>query len=250
MVDSTFTTPYLLRPFDHGADLLYHSATKFLGGHGIAIGGLLVDGGSFDWEASGKFPELTEPYDGFHGMDFQEESTVAAFCLRARREGLRDFGACMSAHDRLPDPAGHRDAAAAHGPARGEHAQGGRVAGEASGGGERVLPRTGRRIPTTRWRSACCRAAAARVFSFNIRGDRAAGRRFIETLQVFSHLANVGDAKSLVIHPASTTHFRMDEAALRGAGIAEGTMRLSIGLEDPQDLIDDLARGLRAAQKG
>jgi O-acetylhomoserine (thiol)-lyase len=248
-VDSTFTTPYLLRPFDHGADLLYHSATKFLGGHGIAIGGLLVDGGRFDWEASGKFPELTEPYEGFHGMDFQEESTVAAFSLRARREGLRDFGACMApmtafqilqgietlplrmerhvANTRkvveflvkhpavetvsYPELETHPDYALA----------------------QRLLPR-----------------GCGAVFSFNIRGDRAAGRRFIETLQVFSHLANVGDAKSLVIHPASTTHFRMDEAALRGAGIAEGTVRLSIGLEDPQDLIDDLARGLRAAQKG
>jgi len=249
MVDSTFTTPYLLRPFDHGADLLYHSATKFLGGHGIAIGGLLVDGGRFDWEASGRFPELTEPYDGFHGMDFQEESTVAAFSLRARREGLRDFGACMApmtafqilqgietlplrmdrhvANTRkvvewlvkhpavesvsYPELDSHPDYALA----------------------KRLLPR-----------------GCGGVFTFNIRGDRAAGRRFIETLQVFSHLANVGDAKSLVIHPASTTHFRMDEAALRGAGIAEGTVRLSIGLEDPQDLIDDLARGLRAAQKG
>src|SRR5262245_2809618 len=96
LVDATFTTPYLMRPFDLGADLVYHSATKFLGGHGTVIGGLLVDGGAFDWEASGKFPELTAPYAGFHGMDFQEESTVAAFLLRARREGLRDFGACMS----------------------------------------------------------------------------------------------------------------------------------------------------------
>jgi O-acetylhomoserine (thiol)-lyase len=96
MVDSTFTTPYLLRPFDHGADIVYHSATKFIGGHGVAIGGVLVDGGTFDWEASGKFPELTEPYEGFHGMDFAEESTTGAFLLRARREGLRDFGACMS----------------------------------------------------------------------------------------------------------------------------------------------------------
>src|SRR5438477_6791882 len=96
LVDATFTTPYLLKPFDHGADLVYHSATKFLGGHGVAIGGVLVDGGTFDWEASGKFPELAEPYAGFHGMDFQEESSVAAFLLRARREGLRDFGACMS----------------------------------------------------------------------------------------------------------------------------------------------------------
>jgi O-acetylhomoserine (thiol)-lyase len=96
LVDSTFTTPWLMRPFDHGADLIFHSATKFLGGHGVAIGGLLVDSGRFDWDRSGKFPTLTEPYAGFHGMDFSEESTVAAFLLRARREGLRDFGACMS----------------------------------------------------------------------------------------------------------------------------------------------------------
>src|SRR4029077_6655107 len=96
LVDSTFTTPYLLKPFDHGADLLFHSATKFLGGHGVAIGGVLVDAGTFDWEASGKFPELTQAYAGFHSMNFAEESTVAPFALRARREGLRDFGACMS----------------------------------------------------------------------------------------------------------------------------------------------------------
>ena len=248
MVDSTFTTPYLMRPFDLGADLVYHSATKFIGGHGVAIGGLLVDGGTFDWEASGKFPELTEPYDGFHGMDFQEESTVAAFLLRARREGLRDFGACMSpatafqllqgletlplrmerhvanarkvveflvkhptvASVAYPELESHRDHALA----------------------KRLLPR-----------------GCGAIFSFNIKGDRAAGRRFIESLTVFSHLANVGDAKSLVIHPASTTHFRMDEAALLAAGIAAGTIRLSIGLEAVDDLIDDLGRGLRAAAR-
>ena len=249
LVDSTFTTPWLMKPFDHGADLVFHSATKFLSGHGTVVGGVLVDSGAFDWAASGRFPELSAPYKGFHGMVFSDESTVGAFLLRARREGLRDFGACMSPHtawlilqgietlplrmDRhvantrkvvewlvkhpavesvsYPELETHPDYALA----------------------KRLLPR-----------------GCGGVFTFNIRGDRAAGRRFIETLQVFSHLANVGDAKSLVIHPASTTHFRMDEAALRGAGIAEGTVRLSIGLEDPQDLIDDLARGLRAAQKG
>jgi O-acetylhomoserine (thiol)-lyase len=248
LVDSTFTTPYLLRPFDHGADLVYHSATKFLGGHGVAIAGVLVDGGTFDWEASGKFPEMSEPYAGFHGMDFQEESTVGAFLLRARREGLRDFGACMSpatafqilqgvetlplrmqrhvvntrrivaflaAHPAVasvayPELASHPDLALA----------------------KKLLPR-----------------GCGSVFSFELKGDRAAGRRFIEALRVFSHLANVGDAKSLVIHPASTTHFRMDAQALRGAGIAEGTVRLSIGLEDPEDLKEDLDRGLSAAQR-
>jgi O-acetylhomoserine (thiol)-lyase len=248
LVDSTFTTPYLMRPFELGADLVYHSATKFLGGHGVAIGGLLVDSGGFDWEASGRFPELTEPYDGFHGMDFQEESTVAAFLLRARREGLRDFGACMApmvafqilqgietlsvrmekhvanarrvveflvAHPAVesvshPDLPSHPDHELA----------------------KRLLPR-----------------GAGAVFTFAIKGGRPAGRKFIETLKVFSHLANVGDAKSLVIHPASTTHFRMDDDALRAAGIGPGTIRLSVGLEDAQDLIDDLAGALRASQK-
>ncbi len=249
LVDATFTTPYLLRPFDHGADLIYHSATKFLGGHGVAIGGVVVDGGTFDWEASGKFPELTEPYAGFHGMDFQEESTVGAFLLRARREGLRDFGACMS-------PA---------------------TAFQILQGVETLLIRMERHVANTRKvvqflteQSAVESIAypelpshpdhelakrllprgCGAVFSFNLRGDRAAGRRFIEALTVFSHLANVGDARSLVIHPASTTHFRMDAAALQGAGITEGTIRLSIGLEDADDLIDDLTRGLRAATKG
>jgi O-acetylhomoserine (thiol)-lyase len=248
-VDSTFTTPYLMRPFDLGADLLFHSATKFLGGHGVAIGGVLVDGGRFDWEASGKFPELTEPYAGFHGMDFQEESTVAAFSLRARREGLRDFGACMSPAtafqliqglETLPIRmerhvantrkvvaflAAHPMVASVAYPELPSHPD-----HELA---KRLLPR-----------------GAGAVFSFDIQGDRAAGRRFIESLSVFSHLANVGDARSLVIHPASTTHFRMDEAALRGAGITEGAIRLSIGLEDVEDLLEDLNRGLRAAKKG
>jgi O-acetylhomoserine (thiol)-lyase len=249
LVDSTFTTPYLLKPFDHGADLVFHSATKFLGGHGVAVAGVLVDGGTFDWEASGRFPEMTEPYAGFHGMDFSEESTVAAFLLRARREGLRDFGACMS-------PA---------------------TAFQILQGVETLPLRMQRHVENTRKVIAFLarhpaiaeiaypelpshpdHALAARllpqgcgaVFSFNLKGDRAAGRRFIESLRIFSHLANVGDAKSLVIHPASTTHFRMDAEALRGAGITEGTVRLSIGLEDPDDLIEDLDRGLAAAGKG
>ncbi|MEI7968020.1 MAG: O-acetylhomoserine aminocarboxypropyltransferase [Betaproteobacteria bacterium] len=248
LLDSTFTTPYLMRPFELGADLVYHSATKFLGGHGVAIGGLVVDSGAFDWEASGRFPELTEPYDGFHGMDFQEESTVAAFLLRARREGLRDFGACMApmvafqilqgietlslrmerhvANTRriLEYLASHPAVESVSHPELPSHPDHALA--------QRLLPR-----------------GAGAVFTFAIRGGRPAGRRFIESLRVFSHLANVGDARSLVIHPASTTHFRMDDAALMAAGIGPGTIRLSIGLEDPRDLIDDLAGALRASQK-
>jgi len=248
LVDSTFTTPYLMKPFEHGADLVYHSATKFLSGHGTVVGGVLVDSGQFDWEASGRFPELTTPYEGFHGMVFSEESTVGAFLLRARREGLRDFGACMSPHTawlvlqgvetlplrmerhvantrkivqflaRQPMVAGvgypelesHPDHALA----------------------QNLLPR-----------------GCGSVFSFDLNGTRRQGQAFIEALKIFSHLANVGDCRSLVIHPASTTHFRMDDAALAQAGIRPGTIRLSIGLEDAHDLIDDLKRALKAAEK-
>jgi O-acetylhomoserine (thiol)-lyase len=248
LVDATFTTPYLLQPFAHGADLVYHSATKFLGGHGVAIGGLLVDGGTFDWAASGRFDVLAAPYEGFHGMTFTDESTVAPFLLRARREGLRDFGACMSPH----------------------------TAFQLLQGLETLPLRMARHVENTRKVVAFLAAqptvarvaypeldshpdhALARrllprgcgaVFSFDLAGSRAAGRKFVESLAVFSHLANVGDAKSLVIHPASTTHFRVHDDQLAAAGITQGTIRLSIGLEDPVDLIDDLARALKLAAK-
>ena len=248
LVDSTFTTPWLMTPFDHGADLVYHSATKFLGGHGVAIGGVLVDGGTFDWLASGKFPTLTEPYAGFHGMNFAEESTVAPFLLRARREGLRDFGACMAAHtaflllqgiETLPlRMQRHVDNARAVVKFLSTHAAVESVAyPELESHPDRALAQ--RLLP---------RGCGA-VFSFNLKGSRAAGRAFVEALRVFSHLANVGDAKSLVIHPASTTHFRVPDDELVAAGITQGTIRLSVGLEDPTDLLEDLAQALKRAQK-
>jgi len=248
MVDATFTTPYLLKPFDHGADLLFHSATKFLGGHGVAIGGVLVDGGVFDWTASGKFPELTEAYEGFHGMNFSEESTVAPFSLRARREGLRDFGACMSPTTAFQILQGVETL-----PLRMQrHVENTRKVVEFLVRHPAVASVSYPELPghpDHELAKKLLPKGCGAVFSFNLKGDRAAGRRFVETLRIFSHLANVGDAKSLVIHPASTTHFRMDEAALAAAGITEGTMRLSIGLEDADDLTDDLSAGLRAAQK-
>lgn len=248
LVDATFTTPYLMQPFALGADLLYHSATKFLGGHGIAIGGLLVDSGKFDWQASGKFPLLSEPYAGFHGMVFDEESTVAAFLLRARREGLRDFGACMS-----PTNAFHILQGIETLPLRMQrHVENTRKIVAFLAAHETVeaviYPELPGHPDHALAKSLLPRGCGA-VFSFCVRGGRQAGRRFIDALRVFSHLANVGDAKSLVIHPASTTHYRMDEAALRAAGITAGTIRLSIGLEDAGDLIDDLARALYASQK-
>ena len=160
LVDSTFTTPYLSKPFDHGADLVYHSATKFLSGHGVVIGGLLVDGGSFDWQASGKFPTLTQPYAGFHNMVFAEESTTAAFLLRARREGMRDFGACMAPMTAFQISAGHRDAAVAHAAPRGQHPQDRRVprraragrVGRVSGTADASRPRAGAETAAARLR--------------------------------------------------------------------------------------------------
>jgi O-acetylhomoserine (thiol)-lyase len=218
-----------------------------LGGHGVAIGGLLVDGGTFDWEASGKFPELTEAYAGFHGMDFQEESTVAAFLLRARREGLRDFGACMSPANAFQILQGVETL-----PLRMErHVANTRKViaflGRQPGVESIAYPELESHPDHALAKRLLPRGAGA-VFSFNLKGDRAAGRRFIEALRVFSHLANVGDAKSLVIHPASTTHFRMSDEALAQAGIGPGTIRLSIGLEDPEDLVEDLSRALRLAK--
>ncbi|WP_395008765.1 O-acetylhomoserine aminocarboxypropyltransferase [Undibacterium sp.] len=253
MLDSTFTTPYLLRPFEHGADLVFHSATKFLCGHGTAIGGVLVDGGTFDWQAAyektGRFAELCEPYEGFHGMVFSEESTVGAFSLRARREGLRDFGACMSPHNAFAILQGIETL----GLRMDRHVANARKVVEflsSHAAVESIAFPELESHPDYELAKTLLPKGCGSVFSFNIKGDRAAGQRFVESLKVFSHLANVGDAKSLVIHPASTTHFRVPAEQLAASGIREGTIRLSVGLEDVDDLIEDLARGLKMAQKG
>ena len=226
-----------------------HSATKFLGGHGIAIGGIVVDGGRFDWAASGKFPTMTEPYAGYHGIAFAEEFGPAAFIMRARAEGLRDFGACMSPAnafyllqgiETLPVRMA-RHVANAEAVARflEKHAA---VAWVKYPGLEshpdHALAK--RQMPK----------GAGAILSFGIKGGRKAGAKLIERLKVFSHLANVGDAKSLVIHPASTTHQQMSMEELAKAGVGEELVRLSIGLEDPQDLTDDLGQALAASQKG
>ncbi len=251
LVDSTLTTPYLVQPLNLGADLVYHSATKFLSGHGTVIGGVLVDSGNFDWEASGRFPELTEPYAGFHNMVFSEESTVGAFLLRARREGLRDFGACLSPHSAWLILQGIETL-----PLRMERHLSNTEQVVAFLASHPLVSRVGHPLLESHPSHALAQRllrggarGAGSVFSFDIKGSRAQGRAFIEALKLFSHLANVGDARSLVIHPASTTHFRMDDAALAGAGIGPGTIRLSIGLEDPADLIDDLKRALKAAER-
>jgi O-acetylhomoserine (thiol)-lyase len=257
LVDSTLTTPYLIKPFELGADLVYHSATKFLSGHGTVIGGIVVDGGSFDWEASRdangapKFPEFCESYEGFHNMVFSEESTIGAFLLRARREGLRDFGACLSPHSAWLILQGIETL-----PLRMERHMANTQKVVEFLASHPMVSRVGHPLIDSHPSHALAEKllrfgarGAGSVFSFDLKGSRAQGVAFIEALKLFSHLANVGDCRSLVIHPASTTHFRMSDEALAGAGIGPGTIRLSIGLEDPADLIDDLKRALKAAEK-
>jgi len=249
LIDSTFSTPYLNRPFEHGADLLLHSATKWLGGHGIAIGGVLVDSGRFDWESSSdKFPTMTEPYAGYHGIDFAEEFGPQAFITRARVEGLRDFGACMSPtnafqilqgvetlHLRMERHVANAIAVAAA-------LQANPAVAWISYPG---LPEH----PDYRLAQRLFPKGAGSILAFGIKGGREAGRKFIEALRLASHLANVGDAKTLVIHPASTTHSQMDGAALKAAGVGEDLVRLSVGLEAAGDIIDDLNQALRISQK-
>ena len=248
VVDSTFATPYLCKPIALGADIVVHSATKFLSGHGIVIGGVVVDGGTFDWEAAGKFPTLTAPYAGFHDLVFAEEFGPQAFITRARKEGIRDFGACMA-----PTTAFHILQGLETLPLRmARHVANTRAVARHLATHEAVASVSYPELDGHPDRELAARLlplGAGAVFSFELKGGRAAGQAFIENLSVFSHLANVGDAKSLVIHPASTTHHRMSADALAAAGIGEGMVRLSIGLEDARDLIDDLDRALRRAAR-
>ncbi|MFT5482980.1 MAG: O-acetylhomoserine (thiol)-lyase [Halieaceae bacterium] len=248
LVDATFTTPYLCQPISLGADLVMHSATKFLSGHGVVIGGIIVDGGTFDWEASGRFDTLCEPYEGFHNLIFAEEFGPAAFITRARKEGLRDFGACMA-----PTTAFHiLQGIETLSLRMDKHISNTRLIVDFLKSNENVewvnhpdLPEH----PDHELAKKLMPKGCSAVFSFGVKGGRDAGKKLIEALSVFSHLANVGDAKSLVIHPASTTHHRMDAESLAAAGITEGLIRLSIGLEDASDLIADLGRALKTSQK-
>ena len=248
MIDNTFATARLCRPLALGADIVMHSATKFLGGHGVAIGGALVDGGRFDWRASGKFPTLTEPYAGYHGIAFAEEYGPAAMIMRARAEGLRDFGCCMSPQNAFYILLGVETL----GPRMERHVANARRIVEFLDGHEAVSWVTWPELPGHPDHALAKRLlpdGCGAIFSFGIAGGREAGRTFIERLRLFSHLANVGDAKSLVIHPASTTHQQMSAGELAAAGIGEDLVRLSVGLEDPGDLVDDLAQALRAARR-
>ena len=247
-VDSTFATPYLMRPIEHGADIVIHSATKFLGGHGIAIGGVVVDGGRFDWAASGLFPTLSEPYAGYHGITFTEEFGPQAMSMRARAEGLRDFGACMS-----PANAFYLLQGVETLPLRmARHVENARKVIDMLDTNDAVEWIRHPEHPSHPDHELAARLypkGAGAMLSFGVRGGRDAGRRFIEAVRLASHLANVGDAKTLVIHPGSTTHQQMSAEDLEAAGISENLIRLSVGLEDADDICADLSQALRASQR-
>ncbi len=248
MVDSTFSTPYLIKPIEYGADIVMHSVTKFLGGHGVALGGVLVDGGRFDWLASDKFPTMTEPYDGYHGIVFAEEYGPNALGTRARAEGLRDFGACMSPANAFQLLQGVETLSLR----MDRHVSNTGAVLEMLQTNDAVSwikhPRV-RSHPDYDLAKRLYPRGAGAILSFGVKGGRAAGRKFIEAVRLASHLANVGDAKTLVIHPGSTTHGQMTNEELETSGISDDLIRVSVGLEDPMDIVDDLSQALKVSQR-
>ena len=253
MIDNTLPTPYLVRPIEHGADIVVHSLTKFLGGHGTSIGGIIVDAGSFDWKASGKFPGFTEPDPSYHGLVFTDVFNVdnfganIAYIIKARVQGQRDIGASLSPFNSFLFLQGIETL-----PLRMErHSQ-----------NAMVVARFLTEHPKVNWvnypglpgHPAYERATKyhrnglfGAILGFGIKGGLEAGRRFIENVELFSHLANVGDAKSLVIHPATTTHSQLDENAQAATGVTPDYVRLSVGLETASDLVADLDQALAKA---
>jgi len=245
LVDNTFATPYLCRPIEFGADIVVHSATKFIGGHGTSIGGVVVESGTFDW-SNGRYPVVAAPSPAYHGLAFHDTFGMYGYLMKLRAESLRDLGACLSPFNAFLFLLGLETL-----PLRMdrhvENALGVAQFLEQHPGVESVRYAG---LPSSPYRPLVERylpRGAGAVFAFDLRGGREAGQRFIESLRLWSHLANVGDAKSLVIHPASTTHRQLNEQELAAAGISGGTIRLSVGLESLDDLLWDLERGLAAA---
>lgn len=245
IVDNTFGTPYLIRPMEHGADIVVHSATKFIGGHGTSLGGIIVDSGKFDWAASGKFPQLTEPDPNYHGFRFVEAAGAAAYVLRIRAVLLRDTGACISPFNAFLLLQGletlslrverHVENALKVVAFLQSHPKVQQVNHPSlPGHPDHVLYQ--RYFPK----------GAGSIFTFSLAGGREEAFRFIDRLEIFSLLANVADAKSLVIHPASTTHSQLTPQELVEQGISEGTVRLSVGIEHIDDLLADLEQALAA----
>ena len=225
-----------------------HSVTKFLGGHGVALGGALIDGCRFDWEASDRFDTMTEPYAGYHGISFADEFGPAAFITRARAEGLRDFGASMSPANAFQLLQGVETL-----PLRmKKHTSNARAVTDMLVGHDAVewvrYP-TAPDHPDRELAKRLYPKGTGAMLSFGIKGGREAGKKFIESVKLASHLANVGDAKTLVLHPASTTHQQLSAVDLDAAGISEDLIRVSVGIEDERDIVDDFQAALKASQR-
>ena len=245
VVDATFATPWLCRPIEHGVDIVVHSATKFIGGHGTSIGGVIVDSGRFDW-SSGRFPEFTDPVPTYNGLQWWGNFGEYAFCTRVRSEQLRDVGASLSPFnaflllqglETLPQ---RMDA----------HVANARAVAQWLADDARVGWVNHADLPGSPYHHLAQRylpKGAGAIFTFGVKGGRKAGQRFIESLQMISHLANVGDARTLVIHPASTTHQQLTDAELQRANVTPDMIRLSVGLEDLDDILWDLDQALTAA---
>ena len=248
IIDGTFNTPWLFKPLEHGANIVIHSLTKWMGGHGIALGGAIIDGGNFDWGRDGKFPTLTEPHFAFQNVNLWEEFGPAAFSARVRTEGMYNIGPCLAPMNAfhilqgietlplrmqrhmdntaalLEFLSGHEQVAWVKHPLLADHPD--------HATATRLMPK-----------------GAGSIITIGVKGGRDAGKAFIENVSLASHLANVGDAKTLVIHPGSTTHSHLDETAMAAAGLTDDLVRISVGLEDIKDIIADMKTGLKAAAR-
>ena len=245
IVDNTMATPYLLKPMDWGADLVIHSTTKFLCGHGTSMGGALIESGRFDWAKDGKFPSMTEPDPAYHGLTFHETFGDFGFTMKARAVALRDFGPAMA-----PTNAFHTLTAIESLPARMDrHIANAQAVAEFLDGHAAVAWVSYAGLPASPFHELANKylpRGAGSVFTFGLKGGYEAGVSLVESVNLFSHLANVGDTRSLILHPASTTHRQLTDEQRQGAGAGPDVVRLSVGLETPEDLIDDLDRGLAA----
>ena len=249
IVDNTFGTPYLFRPLEHGANVVVHSATKFIGGHGTSLGGVIVDGGNFDWKASGKYPQIAEPNPSYHGISFADACGPAAFVTYIRAILLRDEGACISPFNAFLLLQGTETLSLR----LDRHAENTKRVVEYLANSplvEKVNHPSLPDHPDHELYEKYFPNGGASIFTFEIKGGKDAAWKFIDNLQLFSLLANVADVKSLVIHPASTTHSQLTDAELANVGITQSTIRLSIGTEHIDDIIADLERGFAAVKQG
>ena len=248
VIDSTYQTPYLCRPLEHGADIVVHSLTKWMCGHGSSMAGILVEGGKFDWMQNDKFPDMTKPYEGYHGLSFAEEFGPVAFTMKARAEGMRDMGPCLSPQNAWNVLQGIETLSVR----MEKHCSNALKMVEYLNNHESVAWVSHASLPDNPDYDLAKKMlpkGTGSMIAFGIKGGKEAGAAFIDNVKLSSHIANVGDSRTLVIHPASATHSQMDETSLKLAGMSHDMIRLSVGLEDFDDIVNDFENGFRAAKK-